>query len=229
MRQYAVALLLLACLPAAAQAGMPTPRVVVNELVRLRLENVSFFLLAFLVSALLVQLLWNYLRCDWAALPRLTYFKALGLLTLWGLLFVLVLTMISGARELMTPAAWEPNGATYRLAGPDAAKQAGEELQERRRQQIEKLRDALWAYAREHGDHFPPARSDPAVPPELWQVPDPSGMPYFYLGGIVSAAPVPVAYEPGLFGPERLVLFSNGDIRKLTYERLLEALPPEKR
>jgi hypothetical protein len=35
--------------------------------------------------------------------------------TLWGLLFLLILTMISGARELMTPGAWEKHGSTYRL------------------------------------------------------------------------------------------------------------------
>jgi hypothetical protein len=35
--------------------------------------------------------------------------------TLWGLLFLLILTMISGARELMTPGAWEKHGSTYEL------------------------------------------------------------------------------------------------------------------
>ena len=33
----------------------------------------------------------------------------------WGSLFVLVLTMISGARELMTPGAWKKDGITYVL------------------------------------------------------------------------------------------------------------------
>lgn len=41
----------------------------------------------------------------------------MGLVVLWGLLFIVVLAMISGARELMTPGAWEKQGATYRLAG----------------------------------------------------------------------------------------------------------------
>ena len=36
------------------------------------------------------------------------------------LLFVIVLTMISGARELLTPGAWEQNGGTYELNGPAA-------------------------------------------------------------------------------------------------------------
>ncbi len=37
------------------------------------------------------------------------------MVVLWGLLFTVVLAMISGARELMTPGAWEKQGATYRL------------------------------------------------------------------------------------------------------------------
>jgi hypothetical protein len=228
MRRILPCLVALALLPGTAHAGMPQPRIEINDLVRLRLENISFFLAGFFLSALFLQLLWNYLRRDWTALPRLSYLKALGVLTLWGLLFVLVLTMISGARELMTPGAWEPDGATYRLAGQGPAKQAADKDDERR-QQIEKLRDALWEYARGHGDHFPAARSDSGVSGERWQVPDLSGMQYLYLGGAISQTPVPLAYEPGLFGPKRFVLFTNGDIRQLTHDQILEALPPEKR
>ena len=68
-----------------------------------------------LVSAGLIQLLWNSLRKSFTRLPRLNYPRAIGLVVLWGLLFIVVLTMISGARELMTPGAWEKQGATYRL------------------------------------------------------------------------------------------------------------------
>ena len=75
----------------------------------------SFFLMGFFLSALGVQKLWNILQRDWTALPRLSYGKALSLVLLWGLLFVLILTMISGARELMTPGAWKNDGVTYRL------------------------------------------------------------------------------------------------------------------
>ena len=54
-------------------------------------------------------------RGDFTRLPRLTYGKSIAIVALWGLLFILVLTMISGARELMTPGAWEQHGATFRL------------------------------------------------------------------------------------------------------------------
>lgn len=112
-RLFSIALFL--ALPASAFAGMPSLGVL-TEIARMRLENLSFFLMGFFLSALAVEFLWNYLARDWPVLPRLTYGKALGLVTLWGLLFVLVLTMISGARELMTPGAWQSNGVTYKLS-----------------------------------------------------------------------------------------------------------------
>jgi hypothetical protein len=62
-----------------------------------------------------VKGLWNYLAKDFQKLPRMSYGKALAAVTLWGLLFLLVLSMISGARELMTPGAWEKQGLTYKL------------------------------------------------------------------------------------------------------------------
>jgi len=86
-------------------AGMRV--VVLTDLARFRLHTISLFIVVLLVCAALVQLLWNHLRADFARLPRLTYGKAIGFVVLWGLLFVIVLAMISGARELMTPAAWE--------------------------------------------------------------------------------------------------------------------------
>lgn len=103
--------------------GMPTvdPLPYANTVMRLnptieeRLQAVSFFLLGIAVSALVIRLLWNHLARDFPRLPKLSYAKALSLVVLWGLLFVIVLTMISGARELMTPGAWKPNGFTYTL------------------------------------------------------------------------------------------------------------------
>jgi len=103
-------------LPQTAWAGMPAP-IVLTDIARMRFETISFFLLILLVCAGLIQLLWNGLRAGFARLPRLTFLRALALVLLWGLLFIIVLTMISGARELMTPGAWEKDGATYRLKG----------------------------------------------------------------------------------------------------------------
>ena len=117
----------------AATAGMPSvtladvPRAVrtvtetgLTDLARQRLEVLSFFLLGLCACAGVIRWVWNGLRKDFPVLPRLSYARALGLIVLWGLLFVLVLTMISGARELMTPGAWEKKGLTYKLVPPAA-------------------------------------------------------------------------------------------------------------
>jgi hypothetical protein len=98
-----------------AYAGMPAP-FVLTDLARQRVEVISFFVVALLLAAGAIQSLWNMLRRDFTRLPRLGYGRALGVVVLWGLLFVVVLAMISGARELMTPGAWQRDGATYRLA-----------------------------------------------------------------------------------------------------------------
>lgn len=100
-----------------ALAGMPAP-MTLRDVARMRLEAISFFLVVLLVSAKLIQWLWNGLRSNPSRIPRLTYPKSVGLVVLWGLLFVVVLAMISGARELMTPGAWKQEGATYRLVPP---------------------------------------------------------------------------------------------------------------
>lgn len=223
MRSATWALLVFVSFPALAWAGMPTVRL--TEVARVRLENISFFLMLFFLSAWLIQLLWNYLGRDWTFLPRLRYPAALGIVTLWSLLFVLVLTMISGARELMTPGAWEPKGATYRLAG--AEREA--ELRRARHAQLEKLRDALWDHAFKHEGKFPPTLESDAVSAALSRMPDPSLAPYVYIGGGRSSDAIPVVFEPDVFGRERYVLYADGSIRQADLDSILAALPPEKR
>jgi hypothetical protein len=108
-----LALLILLCSPGLAHAGMPS--VNLTDIAQARFEAISFFLALLLVVSLGVKVLWNYLGRDFPKLPRMTYLRALAGVTLWSLLFLLILTMISGARELMTPGAWEKQGSTYRL------------------------------------------------------------------------------------------------------------------
>jgi hypothetical protein len=108
----AAGILLLAA-AAPAHAGMPT--FTLTDVARARLDTISFFLVLLLLLALLVRGLWNYLAKDFQKLPKMTYPKALAAVTLWGLLFLIVLSMISGTRELLTPGAWEKQGVTYKL------------------------------------------------------------------------------------------------------------------
>jgi hypothetical protein len=135
--------------------------------------------------------------------------------TLWGLLFVLVLTMISGARELMTPGAWQKQGWTYKLAKDRDDGPPADPLETARKQKLEELRFALWDYARTHDGQFPSDISSAGFVESRWVVPDASGMRYVYLGGQSGRRDAPLACEPDIFGTHRYVLFASGEIRRL--------------
>ena len=205
------------------------PHVTFSEIARLRFEAISFFLGCFLVSAKAIQWIWNGLRGDLPRLPRLGYGKAVGVVALWGLLFLLVLTMISGARELMTPGAWQKEGFTYKLRAPGEEPKpavAEAESEALRRGRLDQLRLLLWNYARHHDGRFPAGTDVPEIPAELWTLPDPSGMRYLYVGGqVVNQGETPLVYEPGIFGTERLVLLASGTIRRMNLDGIRRSLP----
>src|SRR5574342_1210369 len=101
------------CLAGSAQAGMTVYDL--NDVVRLRLEDISFFTLLLLACACGIRFLWNSLPRDLPRLPRLGFGRAICLTVLLSLAMLLVLSMISGARELLTPGAWRKQGSAYRL------------------------------------------------------------------------------------------------------------------
>ncbi|MDY3556487.1 hypothetical protein R5W24_005653 [Gemmata sp. JC717] len=218
-------LVLVALDAAPAAAGMPS--VSLTDAASLRLQSVSFFLALFLASAVAVRGIWNGFRSDFPRLPRLSYPKAVALVGLWGLLFVLVLTMISGARELMTPGAWKKDGVTYSLADeqkPAPAVPALEPSEDVRRDKLKSLFQSLAAYAAAHNGRYPPP-GDTAIPANVWRTAHASGMPFIYLPNRTAADPGRVlACEPELFGSARLALFTNGDIRPMTSDELAPLL-----
>jgi hypothetical protein len=208
-------------------AGMPS--IGMTEIARLRFEAISFFLMVFLVCAWLVRLIWNGLRADFPRLPLLSFKRAVMLVGIWGLVFLLVLTMISGARELMTPGAWKKDGLTYKLADPtpSTVEPSAEALQARKLA-LDRLRGALWRFAEGHDGRFPPDRSGGEIPDDIWRMPDPSGLCYIYVPGLKpDAGPIPLAYEPGLFGTDRLVLTADGAVKSMTLDEIRRALPKE--
>jgi len=220
-RLVALACSVLAFAPRAALAGMPS--LTLTDLARLRLQSMSFFLLLLVVSAAAVMFIWNGLRRDFVKLPRLTYGRSLGLVGLWGMLFLLVLTMISGARELMTPGAWEKSGATYRLASGDGS--ARRVTEEQRRERLLALKSALWRYAEAQGGAFPPDDREGAIPSATWETPDVSRARYVYLPGRkADVGDEPVAYEPTAFPPPRFLLTSEGQIQSLSDDELRSML-----
>lgn len=200
-----------------AFAGMTTYDL--NDVVRLRLEDISFFTVALLLCGLGIKLLWNYVARDFPQWPRLTYGKALGLTALLSLFMVMVLSMISGARELLTPGAWQKQGHAYHLNDP-----VNEPL---RRGGMESLRTALMNYAAAHNGKFPPHDFTPEIPEKIWQSPDLKGTRYLYVAGFSAPGTNSIlACEPMVFGEERFALFSTGEIRKMSTQdirRMVEA------
>jgi hypothetical protein len=147
----------------------------------------------------------------------------------WGLLFLVVLTMISGARELLTPGAWEKVGFTYRLAEPKADDSpAGVVTQSARRERLERLCDALWAHARAHAGQLPAGPADPDIAGEFWQTPDLSSAPYCYVAGrTLHTGQRLLAWEPRVFSDGQLALFTSGEIRLMTTAELDRLLAEE--
>ena len=229
-----VALLLLAA-PSAAVAGMPSllpsdPQTVLrlNDSVIQRLQTISFFLAVLLVSATAFRLLWNFIQRDFPKLPRLTFLKALGIVLLWGLLFIIVLTMISGSRELMTPGAWVKQGFTYKLA-PDSRAEESSSVSLRKKH-LERLRQALWQYAATHEGRFPPADHLNDVGGPIWSVPETGGLRYLYISGRDAAdKPAMLVYEPELDSEQRFVLLTNGEIVAMRSAEIVLLVNGEKR
>lgn len=189
-------------------------------LARQRVEVLSFFSLGLLACAWVIRSVWNGLRRDFPRLPRLSYARALGIIVLWGLLFVLVLTMISGARELMTPGAWEKKGLTYRLVQPEPPPIQAEITA--RYEAIHRLGERLLDYAKAHNGAFPTTEQAGELGEPVWQVPSPQGGRYIYVSGLKTdlendfgASISVLAYEPASVGDDRLVLMTDGQVRWL--------------
>jgi hypothetical protein len=219
---------------APAVAGMPdftpdetTRRLVLTDEGTIRYEAISFFLLMLLLSAIAVRFLWNQLGKDFGSIPRLSLGKALGVVTAWGLLVLVVLTMIAVAREMMTPGSWRKQGLLYALDDAKAVKPVANvaaQLNAGRRKGLEDLKAALWEYAAEHNRKLPPA-DDPKVAGKLWEVPGSFGARYGYISGLsLSQDPRIVVFEPAVHGEQRFVLRLDGRIELLSSDAIRKEL-----
>lgn len=197
-------------------AGM-RPAPMLTDIAKTRIEVISFFALALLLLALPVKWAWNLLGRDFTRLPRITYLRSLALVVLWGLLFIIVLAMISGARELMTPGAWEkkPTGG-YRLADATASDSpTTDNSPEKRRARLEWLYRSIQAYRERHGG-YPPHDYVDEIGQQIWESPHPSRQRYIYvpLPSESDTAATVLAVEPACYGEKRLVLWANGRIEE---------------
>ncbi|WP_339730971.1 hypothetical protein [uncultured Gimesia sp.] len=212
-------------MPQAVQAGMPS--VGLTEIASLRLQSISFFLMVLLVSAFVFKLLWNLLAKDFPKLPVLSYKGALAGTVLWGLMFLFVLTMISGARELLTPGAWEKTGRTYQLTDSEAEELGTpEELLEARRKQLGELRSALFMHVATHQGKYPKNADDATFAEEFWFQPGDLRVKYGYVIGDKKTAPAePLAFEQAVYDDDQqLVLFTDGAIKVLPLKEAQEVL-----
>jgi hypothetical protein len=198
------------------------PESVSNGATALRLQAISFFGVIFLLSAGLVRWLWNTARRDFPRMPVLSYGRSIGLLTLWGLAFIVVLTMISGARELMTPGAWKKQGWTYKLA--DTKPNGFASSHADRQQALEQLRTALWLYAATHDGLLPDA-NEHSIDAKLWQIPGWPGLKFMAVRGRKAETIGQLyVFETDADGDERLVLLTNGFIGTMRSAEIKQAM-----
>ena len=205
-----------------ASAGMTV--VTLTDVAAARIDALSFFLLTYLVISLVVKVIWNQLAKSFASLPKLKYREALGVVFVTGLLFYVVLTMISGARELLTPGAWEKQGTGYRLRGEERAVLTKDE----RRKALSVLKEAIWNFAKSSGGKAPSGPFSGEVAAELWNFGD--GGLYALVPGVKPGGGREVlVYEPSMAGGRRFVLLADGSIEdraegdlKRELDRILE-------
>ncbi len=226
--------------PSAAWAGMPSPEAILTDMSRLRFQTISFFLVGLVVSAVVIALLWNAMRRDFPRLPHLSFGRALMAVVLWGLLFLIVLTMIAGARELLTPGAWERDGRLYTLAGGSQtesqianSKKSGQQLPILRAERLKRLKRDLWTYAEDHDGSFPAKAEDANADHANWLVPGISGVRYLYVpdrhvADWINDEPSKIlVHEPAIHGNARFVLRTDGSIDVMSSEEIRNELQQE--
>ena len=82
------------------------PSIDLSDYAVFRIEAISFFVVVLLIAAAVVRWLWNSLAAEFAAAATAHYRRALAAVVL-GHALAVVLTMIAGSRELLTPGAWQ--------------------------------------------------------------------------------------------------------------------------
>jgi len=231
-RTFSAGLVSLSC--AASSAGMPSPLPTDFETVsRLtattesRLQAISFFCVVLLATAFCVKLLWNGIQKDFPQFPRMRFVTAIKAVVLWGLVCVVVLTMISGARELMTPGAWVKNGATYKLtAEEDHSGEKPTAIDQR----LDGLRRIYWKLQEYHWDHdytYPKDLGAVITDEQELEVPGHPDLKYVYVQSGHDEWNRPLVYEPEIDAQQRFVLMASGTIESMTTAEIEAALQPK--
>lgn len=207
-----------------ALAGMPSPEL--SDVAKARLDVISFFILVYLLCAVVFRWLWNLLSKDFAWMPLLSFKRSLALLVVVGLFLYFILTMISGARELMTPGAWAKDGVTYKLQTPERDPKPW--LDAARKRWMEALRDALKDYAVKHDSKLPAHAYVSDFNTTLWKGAHPDGHWLIYIPGLTFGPSNRVlVYEPATYGATRWALLTDGSVVQMKGEELDERVRKE--
>lgn len=200
-----------------AFAGMPSPQL--SDVAKARLDVISFFILVYLLCAVVFRWLWNLLSKDFAWMPPLSFKRSLALLVVAGLFLYFILTMISGARELMTPGAWAKDGVTYKLQTPERDPKPW--LDAARKRSLETLRDALREYAEKHDGKLPVHAYVSDFNTALWKGVHPDGQWLIYIPGLTFGSSNRVlVYEPATYGAKRWALLTDGTVVQMGGDEL---------
>ncbi len=190
-------------------AGMPSLSLNVPYVERMM--AVSFFSVMIVGSSVLLLLGWNLFAGASEKLRKLRYGEALFLTVLWGLASIVVLTMISGARELMTPGAWQRNGSTHQLKAVEASPVVDDKLASRR-EKIERLQLLLMQYALMHDGAYPKSTGESGFDDSVWIMSEVPIVRYEYFDREkFGERPVPLVSEKPIY-EEVLMIFVNGSI-----------------
>ncbi len=207
-----------------AFAGMPSPQL--SDVAKARLDVISFFILVYLLCAVVFRWLWNLLSKDFAWMPPLSFKRSLALLVVAGLFLYFILTMISGARELMTPGAWAKDGVTYKLQTPERDPKPW--LDAARKRWMEALRDALKDYAVKHDGKLPAHAYVSDFNTTLWKGVHPDGQWLIYIPGLTFGPSNRVlVYEPATYGATRWALLTDRSEVQIKGEEHDERVPKE--
>lgn len=210
-------------------AGMPVPLPthltqdslphveVLDSVVDVRLQAISFFLFLFFLSAFAVRWLWNRGWAKATNAPDLPYSTAVLITFAWGMACIVILTMISGARELMTPGAWQQQGWTYKLAEATPGKVPDSEAS--RKAALSELRFHLFRYAAQNDGKFPVSKEE-LDNSELWEIPEHSGFQFLLRPDQTATGEARVLVMEPEIEKERLVIMTNGMIGSMTSEAL---------
>jgi hypothetical protein len=186
----------------------------------MRFETISFFVVGLLLSALVIKLLWNRLARDFLSPTQLPVRRRLRR--------PLGPAVHPGAdddlrrRELMTPGAWQKQGFTYRLAesAKTEPKRASTAFVGR---SSPGCGSVLWFYAEAHGGRFPTDIADSDCRRRCGRRPTPPACATSTSADNRGSRFNPLAYEPELYGPRRLVLLTAATFASWTAMRSFAA------